>query len=260
MSDENKDDLNTDQTDKDKDKDKDKKPRFTADQIAQINRIRDEALEAERKRLQSEWQQKLDAQKAELEQKFQQAIEQAKPKGDDKKDDKGDKPPKPDPEVEQLRASFEELKNMFNTVRSEKETLQQQMERQAEERRLARRKDQFLSALSSAKVDFYDPLEAYELAVKEGLDYDMSKDRAIVKSPTTGAPKLNEHGDEMSVIDFIKDFAARKKYLVKAPTQDGGTGSGEQRRVEETKEKKFDFSKMTNDEFEKFRQEVMSKR
>jgi hypothetical protein len=72
-------------------------------------------------------------------------------------------------------------------------------------------------------------------------------------------PKLNGNGEPMNAVDFVKDFASRKKYLVKAATQDGGIGSTSSQELpkkEKTEEK--DWSKVTPEEFEAERQRLLS--
>jgi hypothetical protein len=117
-----------------------------------------------------------------------------------------------------------------------------------------------LDATRKAEVNFFDPLEAYDLAEKYGYEWDEQTDRPVVINKETNRPRLNGNGEPMSVADFVKDFAEKKKYLVKAPIQDGGTGAGEQRRTERQQTQQKSFADMTDEDFAAYTQKVMSSR
>lgn len=230
-----------------------KKIKFDAEQTLFVNSLYNrafaEGISKAEKEAQEKVQKQLDDQKAQ----YEATIAELK-----KKAEKPTEDPKPNPELDSMKAQLSELRGILDGMKTERDQLKEQVTKGKEERKKARKKDQFLTAMKDAKVDFYDPLEAYELAEKEGLDYDDEAERVIIKNPATGTARVNvETGEPMSALDFMKDFATRKKYLVKSPTQDGGTGSGSERKHEKASEK--DYSKMTPEEFEAERQRVYAK-
>lgn len=267
MSDENK-DQNQIQDDKDKQGD-DKKPKkvqFNEEQTVAVNRLFNQAFGEGAAAAERKLQETLAAEKAarEAAEKKLADLEAAKAtqQGDDK-DQKDQTPQVPKEIAEQLKrmeAQQAELKALFDGVKAERDTLQANLQKANEERRKSRKKDKFIDAAKEAKVQFYDINEAYEIAEKDGLDYDPEKDRVLVKNLQTGAPRLNSEGEEMNAIDFVKEFSSKKKYLVIAPSQDGGTGSAEVRRHEESKaETVKSVEKMSPKEFEEYRQQILSK-
>ncbi len=234
---------------------KNKKIKFDAEQTLFVNSLYNrafaEGISKAEKEAQERTQKQLDEQKSQ----YETTIAELKKKAETTED----KSKQPNPELETVKTQLVELRTILDGMRTERDQLKEQVTKGREERKKARKKDQFLNAMKDAKVDFYDPLEAYDLAEKEGLEYDDEAERVLIKNPATGTARVNvETGEPMSVLDFMKDFATRKKYLVKATTQDGGTGSGSERKHEKLPEK--DYSKMTTEEFEAERQRVYAKR
>jgi hypothetical protein len=217
-------------------------------------------LEAER----AEYEKKLADQKAALEAQLAEALKAAKtPKTEEPEVKVPEVKIEEHPIFKQMLAQMDEFKGVLGTVKAERDTLKAEHDKAREERIKSRKKDQFLGALAKAKVSFFDPLEAYEIAEKEGLEYDADKDSVFVKNPATGVAKLNDNGEPMDAVDFVKDFATRKKYLVKAGDQEGGIGStaAEQlAREKAAKDKEKDWTKATPEEFEAERQKILSQR
>lgn len=236
--------------------DKKQKIKFDAAQTEFVNQLFETAFSKGASKAELEWQTKLNAQKAEFEAKLAE-VQSKLPNPDDK----GNPPPPnpPAPEIESFKAQLSEMKTVLDGIKTERDQLRQRVETADEERRRSRKKDEFLRAMKDANVQFFDPLEAYELAEKEGYEWDPQQDRPIVRNRQTGVERLNENGEPMTPVDFLKEFATRKKYLVKSATQDGGTGSGENRKVEEPPTKTKDWKSMSRDEFEAEREKIMRK-
>jgi hypothetical protein len=265
MAEKTPEEIEAEKLEAEKNKNKPKKVTFDADQTEYVNTIYTRAFGEGAAKSQKEWEEKLAAEKAERErlaaekadlEKKLQAATTAPPKTED--------PPKvteikleDNPVFKQLQAQLDEFKGLFAGVKQERDELKAQTAKDRAERKKTRKKDQFLGALAKAKVDFFDPLEAYKLAEDDGLEYDDENDRVFVKNSATGQPKLNSDGEPMDAVDFVKDFAARKKYLVKAATQDGGLGHTSTDPTKDKKETK-DYSKLTPEEFEAERQRILS--
>lgn len=239
--------------------DKKKKTKFTPEQVEHINELYNKAFKDGATKAEEAVKAALEAEKAEREKLAKQLEDLQKASTKPKEET----PPKSDPQLEQFKAQLEEMKGILGGIKSERDELKKRVETADEQSRKARKKDAFLNAMKEADVSFFDPVEAYELAEREGLDWDRDNDRPVVLNKETNRPKLNENGEPMNVIDFVKSFAEKKKYLVKAPNQDGGTGGSTQRKHERAEEKTSempDFSKMTNAEFEAYTQRILSKR
>lgn len=235
----------------DKDKKKAGKIKFDADQTAWVNQFANEMYGKGAAAKDAEWQKKLADEKAALQTQIDD-LKKAQQKKDEQKN-------QPNPEVDALKAQYAELQTMLGQIKIEREDLKKKLESEAVAAQKSRKKDSWLTAVSQAKVDFFDPLEAYDLAEKDGYEWDADQNRPLVKNTQTGHVRINENGEPMSPIDFVKDFANRKKYLVKAPESAGGTGAGEQRKHESTKAPQKSFDDMTPEEFEAYTQKVMSK-
>jgi archaellum component FlaC len=166
--------------------------------------------------------------------------------------------PKVDPKLDEFKAQLEEMRGILGSIKTERDELKKRVDSADEMARKSKKKDKFLEAIKEAGVTFFDPLEAYELAEKTGYEWDKDADRPVVINRDTSRPKLNENGDPMTVVDFVKDFADKKKYLVKAPNQEGGTGGGGQRKVDESKPlTDKSFADMTEEEFEAYTQKAL---
>jgi hypothetical protein len=248
-------------------KNKKKKITFDADQTEYVNTIYTRAFGEGAAKAQKELEEKLAAERSEREKLAAEKTElEKKLEAAGKKKEEDPKLPTTTPEVKlednpvfkQLQAQLDEFKGLFAGVKQERDELKAQTAKDRAERRKTRKKDQFLAALAPAKVDFFDPLEAYELAEKEGLEYDEDNDRVFVKNSATGQPKLNSDGEPMNAVDFVKEFAVRKKYLVKASQHEGGTGSTSSNRTDNGKPVEKDWSKATPEELEAERQRILS--
>lgn len=246
---------------------KSKKVTFDEAQTKFVNELFERAWAESAARKEKELNEKLAAEKAErerltaektdLEKKLQEATA-AKPK-EEPKEEKPEVKLEDHPLFKQLQARLDEVNTIFTGVKQERDELKARDERNRIERRKVRKKDQFLAALNQAKIDFYDPLEAYELAAKDGLEYDEDNDRVFVKNSATGQPKLNSDGEPMTAVDFVKEFATRKKYLVKAQDA-GGLGSHSTEKLTNEQPPAKDWSKATPEELEAERQRIMSLR
>jgi hypothetical protein len=248
---------------------KKKKVTFDEEQTAFVNLISSRSFADGAEKVKKEYEErlatekaereKLAAEKAELEQKLAAAA--GLPKKEETPTTPEQKPAAVKleelPEWKQMQARFEEMNTIFQGVKQERDTLKAQQEKDRAERRKSRKKDKFLSALGKANVSFFDPLEAYELAEREGLEYDEDKDAIVVKNAATGQPKLNENGEPMNEVDFVKDFATRKKYLVKSQ-EPGGLGQGETEKLTTSTAPVKDWSKATKEELEAERQRILS--
>lgn len=228
-----------------------KKKKFDKDQLDQVQTLINEGVakaEAEAKKQLAEEKAKWEKEVADLKAKIP-----AEPKKEE---------PKTAPELEAFKAEIAEMKNILGGIKTERDELKKRVNDADEERRKSRKKDMFLGAVSEAKISLFDQLEAYDLAERDGYEWDKEADKPVVINKATGRPRLNENAEPMSVLDFVKDFTTRKKYLVKAGESDtGGTGSGGSEKAanhEKKAEKSFDT--MSPEEFEAYTQSVMNKR
>ena len=227
------------------------KTKFDESQTIKVNALYNEAFKAGAEKAEAEAAKKLADEKAALEAKIAELTAKIPAEKEEKKETAI-------PELDLFKNQMLEMKTILEGIKTERDTLKSKVETAERERRKTVKKDLFLDATTKAKVNFFDPLEAYKLAEDDGYEYDEENERPVIKNKSTGAPKLNENGEVMSVIDYVKDFAKRKNYLVQAAGA-GGTGSGEQRIIEQKKEETVDFSKMTPAQFEAYRQEVLTK-
>jgi hypothetical protein len=233
--------------------DKKKKAKFEPEQVEFVNKLVADAFKDGAEKVEKDLQAKLAAEKAERE-KLAKEIEELKKPKEPKKEDEN-------PQLKAFQAQLAEVQGILTGIKTERDELKKKVETAETTARKARKKDAFLNALKEADVSFFDPLEAYELAEKSGYEWDKDAERPVVLNSDTGRPKLNGNGEPMSVVDFVKEFAERKKYLVKAPVQTGGTGSGPSVPGKDKKDEGLpDFAKMTNEEFEAFTQKVLHKR
>ncbi len=253
------------------------KVKFNAEQTEFINDLFQKAFSGGASKAETEWKAKLEAEKAEKD-RLAKELADAKKAAEDATKAANDaaaaaaaaKPGAPvvdakaqkeaDDKFAALQAQIKEMQDVMGGLKTERDQLATRVSAAAEERRKSVKKDSFLSALKDANVQFFDPMEAYKLAEEDGLEYDTNLDKVIVKNKATGVEKLNENGEPMSVVDYVKSFAKQKPYLVKSKEQQGGTGAGDQRRVEDKGETEFpDVSKMTPEQFEEFREKIIMK-
>lgn len=230
---------------------KNKKVKFDAEQMKLVNDLYSQAFKEGAEKVESTLKAQLDEQKKQAEAlaKRLEDLKNAPPKKDE---------PKTNPELDQFKAQLAEMQGILTGIKTERDELKKRVETADIERRKSQKKDKFLEAAKEAKVQFFDSLEAYELAERDGYEWDKEQDRPVVINKDTQRPKLNENGEPMSVIDFVKDFANRKKYLVQAPTQDGGSGSGENRKTELPKDTPVkSFDEMSDEEFKALTEKVI---
>jgi translation initiation factor 4G len=225
------------------------KVKFNAEQTKFINELYSKAFREGAEKIEQTMKAQLDEEKKQREALAKQIEELSKTKPKEE--------PKTNPELDQFKAQLAEMQGILTGIKTERDELKKRVESAETERRKSQKKDLFLNATKDAKVTFFDPLEAYELAEKDGYEWDHEQDRPVVINKDTKRPKLNENGEAMSVIDFVKDFANRKKYLVQAP-QAGGSGSAENRNIEPPKDKQTKgFNEMTDEEFRAYTEKVM---
>jgi hypothetical protein len=232
-----------------------KKTKFTPEQVEHVNELFNKAFKEGAAKSEELMAAKLAEEKAERE-KLAKQLE------DLQKATKPKEEPKTNPEIDQFKAQLAEIQSVLTGIRDERDKLKTRVETSEEAARRSRKKDQFLNALKEAEVNFFDPLEAYELAEKSGYEWDKDTDRPVVLNKETNRPKLNENGEPMSVVDFVKEFADKKKYLVKAPTA-GGTGSAATQAERDAKTEEQLSVKaieaMTPEQFEAFTQGILNK-
>lgn len=233
-----------------------KKIKFTAEQTKIINDLFNQGFKDGASKAEAALNAKLDEEKKARE-ALKAELDELKKKAEKPKEEK------PDPQIEAFKAQVAEMQGILSGIKTERDELKKTVTDQTVAQRKSRKKDAFLSALNEAKVSFFDPLEAYSLAEGMGYEWDEQTDRPVVLNKETNRPKLNSSGEPMTVIDFVKDFAEKKKYLVKADNQDGGTGGGSERRVDKPKVEELPDAKeiesMKPEEFEAFVQGIMNK-
>lgn len=231
------------------------KIKFDADQMLMVNDLYSEAFRKGAEKAETDSKAKYDALVAEktaadTKHAADLAAAAAKAPVEDKD--------KPNPEFEQMKAQMTEMRGIFDATKAERDKLLDEVKVAKKERAKSNKKDAFLSGVRDAKVNFFDASEAYKLAEDDGYEYDEAADKPFIKNKATGVAKLNENGEPMSVIDFVKDFAKRKNYLVQAGVP-GGTGSSQSSHQVPKEEPTVNYATMSNEEFAKIQQDVALK-
>lgn len=136
-------------------------------------------------------------------------------------------------DISALNAQLEETKNVVATMKSEAERWQREALAKADEVTKARqetlnfRKASTLQAAIS-KVPFVNG-EVVAKLVAENIAIDPENPNKLIVVREDGSPRLNAALENMSVDEFINDFAAKNKYLVRGDIVPG-TGSSESNR------------------------------
>lgn len=160
----------------------------------------------------------------------------------------------PSPDLQQLMARFDEMQTVASTLKAERDTLASKLEEATQRSRRTLIKETFITA--SKDINFFDPMEVFQLVEKQ-IDVD-DQDQVVIKNPRTGQPRLNSNMEPMSLSEYLAEFASQKPYLVRASGQAGGTGAGGSQRVESQGTPKTDFTTMSNDEFEAYRNSILA--
>ena len=102
-------------------------------------------------------------------------------------------------------------------------------------------------------------MEVYELMRRE-IDAD-DQGHIVVKNPKTNAPRYNSNAEPMSLVEALQEFAKTKPYMVRMPNADGGTGSGEARKLDTKAPLQLkDVNAMTSEQFEAYKQKLKAGR
>lgn len=169
-------------------------------------------------------------------------------------------------EQEQLQAQIDEIKTALKAANDERETLKQERNTLASEltsmreaSKQARVKDEFMTAATGIK--FFNMNQVYAL-VRDSLK--LEGDDVVVLNPKTGRPFMDyASGTDtpLSLASYLRQFAKDNPHMVQASDADGGTGSGESRRVD-TKEKTqgglANVKSMSLDDFEALKTRIKS--
>lgn len=106
------------------------------------------------------------------------------------------------------------------------------------------------------QFDFIDRNDVFKL-IKDEVDMD-DEGAVVMVHPVTRAPRVNTSMKHLTLAEFLTGFAKEKPYTVKAKGAEGGSGSGQTRKLPDASDTKVDFDKMSPAEFEAFTQNVMA--
>lgn len=246
----------------DKKKKTDDKVTFTEDQQALLQKIVDGAYTKAYEKAEGQWKGKLDTLTAQVEElkKTPAKKDEQKPPTvpDDKpKDEKKDKPHEAAPEYTALAAQLDEIRTVATGLKADKDKADAEIAAERKKNKEARIKEQYFR--SSDKVDFFDRMDVFALIEGE-LDLD-DDGNVVIMNPKTKQPRISGVDPEknMSLDQYLTDFAKAKPHMVRATNADGGSGSGENRRTETTTKKDVvDYNKMTDEEFRALTSKVIS--
>lgn len=165
---------------------------------------------------------------------------------DKDKGKKKDKEAVEDPRLATVLAQLEEVTNIAKTLQKQKEDAEAEANRQAERNKEARIKEEFIRA--AEKIGFFDTMDVFSLVRHE---LDVEDDSVIIKNPRTGLPrKAGSVDTNMTLDQFLSDFAKSKPFLVRSKNAAGGTDAGASKKLSTTdKTEEVDYSKMSRADF-----------
>jgi hypothetical protein len=257
MADEKTEVVNAD--DKKTDNGEKKKVTFDADQQTLVNNIIDQAYTKAYEKADAKRKEEVTALQLELDGLKALAAKDTKKddKVDDKKDDK--KPAKKsehEEEINALRAQVDELMKGVDGLRSAKDAAEQRAQKIEETNKQTTIKDKFIQVAD--KFEFFDRMDVFALT-KDQLALNDEGDVVII-NPATKQPRKNAELRDMSLDEFLSDFATKKPQMVRSKNSGGGTGGGENRKVDLSDKKDIpDYAKMSKEEFQKLTQNVQAK-
>lgn len=164
--------------------------------------------------------------------------------------------PPPDPNVAEMKARLDEMEAVAKQLREEKDVSAREAAEQRQRGRRTRVKEEFIRA--SGNKEFFDPMDVFNL-VQDQLELDDATDRVVIMNPNTKLPRQSVSGN-MTIDEFLTDFAKAKPHMVRSKTAAGGTGSEEQRRLNpnDGTPAPTDYSKMSNADFLALADKVIS--
>jgi hypothetical protein len=184
-------------------------------------------------------------------------------KVDEKPEDKKKKGGKDDgsPDTETILARLDEVSKIADELRKEKDAAEQravEIERRTKDGQV---KEQFFRVAdkvgNAVGNGFFDNNDVFDL-VKGDLDIDEDGNVVIINLKTK-QPRVTTSGN-LTLEQFLTDFAKTKSHMVRAKNSDGGSGGGESRKTD-TKDKTevVDYAKMPKEDFRTFTNNVMAR-
>jgi hypothetical protein len=160
-------------------------------------------------------------------------------------------------ETAALRAQLEEVKAIAEALKTQREEADKRATEVAKKNNSAQIKEAFITA--SEKVNFFDRMSEFK-HMADSLQLDENGE-VVVINPATKMPRLNTNVQAMSLEEFVTDYAKQRPWTVKAPSSEvtGGSGAGENRKVEAPKTTTPDIAKMSNEELLAEAEKVIAK-
>jgi hypothetical protein len=223
------------------DDNKDKKVTFDADQQTAINALLRQEREDSERRLKAQYDPQIAESKTKLDQLTASVADLTQKLTDATKQQAPDAKKTPEyTELEtkfsQLTAKYGQLESAFQGMETRATGAENQLQSEKGARLQTTQKQNFLEAVSKVKVNFFDPTDVYGSIAKELKTDDNG--RTVVLDPATGEQRKNASFQPMSLEEYVSDFASKKKWLVQAAENAGGTGSGASDKMPSTQEER----------------------
>lgn len=248
--------------------DKNQPVTFTDEQQTLLNQIIDKAYSKAYTKAEESWKPKLEAlttQVDELKKKQPAATvtttTAALPQRDDKPSTtttSDNKDGRSTVDIDAILARLDEVQGVANSLKADKEKAELEIAAERKKNKEARVKEQFFR--SSDKIPFFDRMDVFSL-IQQDLDLDDNGD-VVIMNPKTKQPRISGADPErnLSLDQFLGEFAKAKPNMVRAQTSEGGSGASENRTTQVVvPEKKIDYSKLTPDEMRDLTSKVISK-
>jgi hypothetical protein len=159
-------------------------------------------------------------------------------------------------EIARLNAQLAEVRTIADQLKTDKEEAEKKVTTASAQTKDSRIKEEFIRAAD--KVDFFDRMDVFNL-VKDGFELDAATGDVVVIHPGTKLPRQNSNLKNMSLEEFIGDFAKTKPHMVRAPNVEGGSGATASRTLLTPKPDDVDYKTMPRDKFLALAQTVIDK-
>jgi hypothetical protein len=107
------------------------------------------------------------------------------------------------------------------------------------------------------KVDFFDRMDVFNL-LQNDFQIDDSTGEVVVIHPGTKLPRQNSSLKNMTVEEFISDFAKTKPHMVRSGNDGGGSGANSSKKTPDKKDEVVDYKTMPSKQFQELTQKVIA--
>lgn len=159
-------------------------------------------------------------------------------------------------EIARLNAQLTEVRAIAEQLKTDKEESDKKVSTASAQTKDSKIKEEFIRAAD--KVDFFDRMDVFNL-VKNDFELDPATNEVVVIHPGTKLPRQNSNLKNMSLEEFIGDFAKTKPHMVRAPNVEGGSGSSAARTLVTPPAEAVDYKTMPRDKFLAIAQTVIDK-